>query len=958
MRWLIALTLLCLLPGAISLGVVPTTSGGGAPVFLTDVTMTDQSGAGWTNAPLQMGLPFAPAVIDSSHSLSVVDQDTSVAMLCDEPNRASDLTPNIRFEAVRCINPSGTASEAKSLKAYVVSGAPASGTDIAVGDITGTAYDCSISLTKINGTAGTWTASPLTALSSGNSGWVNSTTPTVLGKTMSGGGIVTGYELFVPFTKSGTPDAQLHAIFHLEAFKGARTAVGGGNAILSIDTDVSIENAYAQTASPVDDFYGADFSACGGATFANSTPSVTLTLGGIGPSINVAVTAGSSLFNANSIGQVISNGTGVAVINGFTNATTVSANIYTAFGSTTVGSGTYTLYGTNHPYGAIFAQRDLWWVPSGSKPNTTSAVGDAWNNSTFTGGPAAYIIASKLINNYASTAGASPSTTVCGPTSLTQFNAGGTNPMAYLGGGVQFGAGGFMGDIELFLETSGERGDIGVIPDWDLCGLVQYDSNALTRIYGNAQRWLTLNVMFRDSGTGKVISPCNAGTPPTCSGNVNYVNNAPYTGTLIQAPSNPITPWSQDGFAHDPEEFYISYLLSGKYLWLEGQQFSAAYAWFGNDPAFDGVALQKGVWNNGGIFTGAGGSNGYQERGRTWAVRTETDATLLTPDTTPSTLGVTKTIWKDLLANVYNGTDGLVTNFVSDSTHWAVSGPRWTVNNNNAYSMFEIGYGCFAFNHQREQGMLDTNGLAAESWYCENETSMINDAGVQPQYTSQFQYAGVYDVSSSCPGTYVDSWTNAYAVTAGYLSPPTSLGNGTKATLTSGRNPNTTLTLSGTSGSGITATLGGGGMFAAGSFYVGTWITAGNAGANGRGRITAVNNANQVVIDTTASHTYWTSSCASLSGQTFSASSYSANTYAIPMPAPGDPPGADFADYIAGPNTDYMQIVQADTLLMNDAGETGASAACATVWGYSNSSAGCGVAPMSNYTYKWFIAHR
>ncbi len=94
-------------------------------------------------------------------------------------------------------------------------------------------------------------------MNSGNSGWVNATTPTVLGKTMTGGGIVTGYKLYVPFTKSGTPDAQLHAIFNLEAFKGARSAVGGGNPILSIDTDVSIENAFAQTVSPVDDFYGA-----------------------------------------------------------------------------------------------------------------------------------------------------------------------------------------------------------------------------------------------------------------------------------------------------------------------------------------------------------------------------------------------------------------------------------------------------------------------------------------------------------------------------------------------------------------------------------------------------------------------------------------------------------------------------------------------------------------------------
>ena len=931
--------------------------GGSSDVLLSDATVVESTGSTQTSVPISLGVPLASGIVTGSNSLKVVDQDSGLPILCQEDSRASDLTPAVRFTALTCIDPTLTANETKSLKIYTTASAPSTGTDIAVSDITATAYDEPVSVTNINGVSGTWTASPLTALSSGNSGWVNATTPTVPGTSRSGGGLATEYILFVPLTKSGTADAQLRAIFDVTCYKATRAAVSGGNPILSCRTDTIMENSYVQASSPVDDYYGITIGSAGAVlNLPNSTPSIALTLGSVGPAGTVTVTAGSSLFTANSQGQVIANGTGVAVINGYTDATHVTANIYTAFGSTTLGSGTYTLYGTNHPYGERYTSRG-WWGPSATpNPPTVDGggiyLGDAWNNGTLTGGPFAYVASTSLVMNYAVTP------TTCGATSLANLNAMGTNPMSYQGGGQQFGAGGTNGNLGLYLEQSGEAPTIGVMTDWDVCGLIRYDANAAAIIFGNAKRWMTFPMAWRDSNTGKVTSPCNVGSPPNCTSTVNYVIDGRFTGTKINQPSaTSMVPWSPDGFAHDPEGFYTAYLLTGDYQWLENQQFYALNAWTGNDGGLvtqtPNTAIQKTVYTNAGNYNGSGGQNGYQERGRTWALRTITNAALFTPDTTPSPLGMSKAILKDWLANEWVAPNGGVSLFVNDtggSGHFATVGPRWTYNNNNGFSSFETGYATFALFHQYEQGMLDTNGVSFLDWFAEDQASKVNDTtDVVPQYTTHVQYFTNANVSASCPGTYVSTWADTYTQTASFGQP----GSYSKGL---GRTPNTTLSLSSTSGSSITATLGGGGYFAAGAVYVGMWISTTDGGL---AKITAVNSSNQVTVSTAASQQFFTSACTSLSGAAFGTTSYTTGQFAIPMPAPGDPIGTDFAQYISSPGDDYMEIIQANTLLMSEYGLTGGSTACPTVWNYTNSSAGCGVQPMSlQQPVKWVISHR
>src|SRR6185312_12762504 len=160
---------------------------GNGDVFLTDITITEPTGTSQTEITNQ-GLMFLSGTIDSSHHIKCIDQDSSTEVLCQEDVRASDLTPSVRMESLTIAAPY-TGSETKTVKAYVSPGAPATGTDCAISDVTSTAYDGRpLTFVKING-GGNVSVNALTALNSGNSGWVNSSTATVLSMWRHGGGL-------------------------------------------------------------------------------------------------------------------------------------------------------------------------------------------------------------------------------------------------------------------------------------------------------------------------------------------------------------------------------------------------------------------------------------------------------------------------------------------------------------------------------------------------------------------------------------------------------------------------------------------------------------------------------------------------------------------------------------------------------------------------------------------------
>ena len=196
------------------------------------------------------------------------------------------------------------------------SGAPNQGfpTDLMRANITSTAYDAAFTIITKHGT--TESASPLTALTSG-AGWTNTTTAASLLTWRAGGGLATGYISYVPFKSSGgmaDPDG-VYALFDTECVKGA---IGGYNAstnpILKCTTDILIGASVAQNTSPTETWFGISSMPSGclpGSSWAQTSPTQTLTLGANTAGTIASLTASSALFNAKTTpGTVVDDGTG------------------------------------------------------------------------------------------------------------------------------------------------------------------------------------------------------------------------------------------------------------------------------------------------------------------------------------------------------------------------------------------------------------------------------------------------------------------------------------------------------------------------------------------------------------------------------------------------------------------------------------------------------------------------
>lgn len=981
-----------------------STGGGGN---LTTATVINPVASPQTNMPYTQGLAFAPNAISASQHVEATDPGTGLAIPCQEDNRYSDRT-SVRGESLTCIFPSVTSSQTKNPTYAVAAGAPATGTDITVGEISAwltlNSYNLTVDFLKINGVAGTTTADLASALASGNSGWVNTTTATVMGKYRGGGGLLTEYVVYAPAKKSGTPDAQLHVSFDIGCYKALRTAVNvGTNPIVKCFVDEINENAFLQNGSPVDDYYGlcvTKSSACDVSNLANTTP--TQTLSGLGRTVTVTIaspcvvtgyglndnlfsgepiilqttgalptgltagtvyyadgtggntvqlktspssgsyinctgsqsgtqtasaaaksipiTAGSALFSVNDIGRPIVASGGIAVINKYTDSTHVEANVYFPFTSNSVTSGGYTLYGTNHPFGTRFHYRTWLGTDSPTVQAGNVYLGATWNGGTLTGGPGTYLKASKLFMNY--NVAASSVTN-----NLAVINSQGANPMGYLQ--CAFQNGGSVGDINCYLETSGQRQDIGVIPDWDLEAITRYDANASIRIFTNADRWQTFPIYMRDSTTGLVRSVCNAGSLPTCAGSTNYVWDGRFAGTPVPITTNSMSPWALDQMAHDPEASYTATVLTGDYFYTEGQQFYGYYAWAAPSSADTGI--EKLVFRP----PVTADPSGFQERGVWWALRTIADTALLTPDTASPVL-VPKTVTVGLFNNEFDdATNGsqiaLIgnTGATGSGKYFNTDGPHWTILNAYANATFEVGYGNFALFHMDEQGLLGTNGRNLRDWITKAfAIDQVTSPNVNFPALAVSQYTTLFDPTppATCP-TQVNSWTDTYRATSNYP-----FTNGLY------RTPSATLTLSATSGSSVTATLSGGSMFGAGTaFYQNGWIYAGGGG----GRITSIVNANTAIISTTVGSSYYNSSfsCQTYTGSTFSGTTFTTGNYTIPEPAPTDPVGTEWADYLSGHvANDELQIIQANAALAYQFGVTGGAAAYTASWAVSGGS--------------------
>ncbi len=796
------------------IGTISGGTGGGGPPgtgsTLTPWTITEQGGISQTNVPIDIYIPFSAAggavPFANTDAIQILDADGITVIPCQEDNRSSDLSSNVRGLKITAILPSLAANQARQLTIQKVAATPpGSGMDIAIAEILATGYDCAASMAYKDGN--TYTASGATALGSGI--WSSKTTAANQGKWRTGGGFVTEYICFSPFARSGTPTPNnLGMWFSVSAYKAQTGSVSGGNPIIAIQTKYWIECGYIQITPNTARSHWFDLTVTSGGTvqsWVGSTPAKVLTLSGNGPNnttVTATVPAGGATFTQASVGMVIGDGIGAALITAYTNATTVSARICTTMSGTSIASGTWRIFGLNHEYASALPQQEIWYnggLAINAKPPLDSSLGVAWNTGTLTGGPFSY---------YSSTGMVLPYTTVPSAisNSLTNLNSCLPNPTGMNPGSA--------GDIVLYMPTTGGRDDIAPIPGWYVGAMIRWDSNAKSRIFGDALKMALCPIFYRDQTTGKAML-FNNGT--------DYVYNPEFGSHTLPRTSpyyygtDSISAWGPQ-IAHHPNCFYIPWLLTGDYFWAEKMQQQMFWIW-SETPGNYGSQLSRLCCNC------------DELRGNGWNYRDLMSSIVMTPDRNPTMLGYSRAHLQTLYDNQFTATGsgtagvnpqpgvniGLINN-TGVGKVYAAAGFRGMVQvNSGSESQWQLGYMTLAFFLGKGMGMTSAYAEAFMTWFMEGLTGAATNASVVPNWIVPVYYANTEDQA----GNFVNDWAGVYKTTAQDLTQ-----TGSNRRIVTG----TGITISALSGSGITSTMPGGYFTTGGSaFYTGSFVRDNNA---------------------------------------------------------------------------------------------------------------------------------
>lgn len=798
--------------------------GGGVATTLVPWTITNNIASTQTNIPVEVPVPIAAGTLTSNDSIQVLDSDGVTVLPCQEDNRCSNYAgtdPRV-VSKVTVILPTITSLQKRQLTVQKLSGTPpvTSGTDVTVSEALATSYNTTLSIDYKDGN--TYTADAASGLNAGP--WADKTTAANNDKWQTGGGFVTSWKVFCPFSRSGGTiftTNNLGAHFIVSVFKASRGAVNGGNPIIAISTKYWINCGYAQITPSAAVSHWFDLSVTSGTntqSWVGSSPAKTLTLSTAGSAGNfetavVTVPAGGTTFTQSSVGQVITDGaTGSGLVNKYVSATQVEMRISTPFSGTSISSGSWRMWGVNHQYASDFPQQEIWYGGSlaiTTKPDVLSHLGTSWNGTT--GGPMSWFISTKVLLPF--------STPVSDITNnLTNINATGPNP-------VGMGPG-YTADQNTYLPTTGGQPYIAPVPGFQVGGLIKFDSDGLTRIMVNASKLATMNVQYRDQTTGKCGVPFDNGT--------NYVfnpefgsNRLPRTNYYFYSTAQ-ITDWTPQ-VAHHPNSYYVAWLLTGDYYWVEKMQSQLFWLW---SECPDGSAYGTGYSR---LFCLCD-----EQRGNGWNFRDIMLAMFCTPDRNPSMLGYTRANIKTLFDNQFtragSGTPGVApypglnTTAVANTgsgKHFATSGYRYIGNatatpSGSRGSLWQLGYGITGFFMGKGIDMLSSDADAFLTWAMEGITGYSVASGVNLKWFAPVYYFNQQEVGS---GNIVNDWDGIYRASANDLAES---GSGLNRRLITG----TGMTLSGLSGSAVTFTAPAGYFDAGGiAFYANGMIRDYNASA-------------------------------------------------------------------------------------------------------------------------------
>ncbi len=785
-------------------------SASGPLTNLTTWTIMEQGGVARTNVPIEILVPFSDAAgacpFVAGDAIQILDSDGVTIIPCQEDNRCSDVTPDIRAVKVTAILPSLGVRQTKQLMVQKVSSSsPTTGTDVTAADILATGFSCLFNAPYDNGT--TYAASFATSLAA--STFTNKTTAANLGKWITGGGLATQYIVYCPLKNGATAAPDNPGIWGMiTAYKSQRGAVSISNPIIGIKVEWWIEMGWAGlTATSVSNHYYDLSVTCGTNTQAwvGSSPAKTLTLSGNGASGIYTATVPTATFTQDMIGMVIGDSTGQARICAYNSATSVDVWVSNPMSGTAITAGNWRIYGLNHQYAADIPLQEIWYGGSPAitaKPDIDSTLGASWNSVSLTGGPFNYFKDSKLILPYSSPA------SVC-TNNVSILNAAGTNPTAILS------SIGRVGDMYCYMPTTGPRAEIAPIPEFYVSAMIRADSNSKQKIFGNANKMPLFPINWRSQSTGLPVR-LNNGT--------DYVVNPAFGGTLLPqvdffTAKNRLSDCIPQ-VAHHPNCHYGAWLYTGSYYRVLKSIQQLFWLWT-EAPSSFGTQLTK--------LSG----NADELRGNGWTHRDMMLTLLMIPDRDPSdVLGWTKADARTWLDNHYSATNsgtanvtpypginiGLVNN-TGVGKSYATSGPRWMSQSHlsGIIALYQLGYMTMGYSLCRLAGMCTTDGKAFHAWFAEGTIGAATDASIVPNWLIAVYWASLSDPSGT--GGTTNTWPGIYRYTGHDI---TQYG-ANKRSVTGGA------TLSGLSGSGITVTMPTGYFTAGGSNYVGGFIRDLNA---------------------------------------------------------------------------------------------------------------------------------
>lgn len=782
----------------------PDGGGGGAETTLTAWTVKNNTGSAMTNVPIEIYVPFSPTIdpigggaglfpFASTDAIYLVDSDGTTPIPCQEDNRSSDLTPDVRGLKLSAILPSLGASTTKQLTIKrVPTTTPQTGTDVTVAEIIAAASEpCLLTMDYKDGN--TYTASAAAALQASGT-WTNKTTAWNGGKWRGNGngGYVTEYFGFCPFSRSGGTiftTNNLGAWFCVSAFKAGSGAVNGGNPIIGVSVKYYIECGWVRITPSTAAAHYFDLTATSGTntqSWIGSSPAKTLTLSQTGRGYATAtVPAGGTTWTANSVGQVIDDGTGFAMITGYTSATAVNIYIGKTMSSTSIASGAWRMFGLNHEYASALPQQEIWFGGSlawTAKPDIYSHLGTAWSGSA--GGPFSYLRDTRSILPFTT-----PYSSITN--SLTNLNACGTNPTGMTNG---------AGDLTMYMPTTGGRDDIAPVLGFHVGALIKFDSNAWTKIFKNAEKLTLAPYNYRDDNTGKMML-FNNGT------NWNYnpdngSNDLPRTSNYYHGNFN-VSDWTPQ-VAHHPNAYHVPFLLTGDLFWAEKMQQQLFWLWSETPDGYYGTGLNRGFCQS------------SEQRGNGWNFRDIFTALMMIPDRDPSMLGYSRAHVLSLYDNQFtytgSGTIGVTphpglnitcVNNTGSGKAFATFGDRYigavnvaTTTRGGRNSLWQLGYGISSFFLGKCMGMLNANAAAFMTWAMEGVVGYSVASGVNLKWLAPVYY---FDLQEMNGGAYVNDWDNIYRACAVDLA---NSGSGLNRRLITG----TGISLSGTAGSALTFT--------------------------------------------------------------------------------------------------------------------------------------------------------